>query len=85
MLLRSNLAVIDLSAMSGMKEEKIYEKAREKAAEIGANGVLHQKIEEAGTGERVAAAFFGTSSDTDAKMIAIHVPEDDSDEATEAE
>jgi len=68
------MAVIDLSAMSGMKEKKIYEKAREKAAEMGANGILHQSVEEAGTGERIASALFGTGSDTDAKMVAIYVP-----------
>jgi len=68
------MAVIDLSGASGWTNEKmIYEKARKEAAEIGANGVLFEEIEEAGTGEQVAAAIFGTGSDTDAKMIAIFV------------
>ena len=68
------MAVIDLSGASGWTDEKmIYEKARKEAAKIGANGVLFQEIEEAGTGERVASALFGTGADTDAKMIAIFV------------
>jgi len=67
------MGLIDLSAMSGIKEEKIYKKAREEAAEIGANGVMLQNMEEAGTGEKVASALLGTGSDTDAKMIAIYV------------
>lgn len=72
------VAVIDLSGASGWTdEEQIYEKAREEAAEIGANGVLFDNIEEAGTGEQVASALFGTGSDTDAKMIAIYVHEDE--------
>ena len=70
------MAIIDLSGSSGWTdEEKIYNKAREEAAEIGANGVLFDEMEEAGTGERVASALFGTGSDTDAKMIAIYVIE----------
>ena len=68
------MAIIDLSGASGWtNEEQIYEKARKEAAEIGANGVLFQEMEEAGTGEQVASAIFGTGSDTDAKMIAIYV------------
>ena len=70
------VAVIDLSGASGWTdEEQIYEKAREEAAELGANGVLFDNMEEAGTGERIASAVFGTGSDTDAKMIAIYVHE----------
>jgi hypothetical protein len=70
----SKVAVIDLSGSSGLTDESmIYEKAREEAAEIGANGVLFDDMEEAGTGERVASAVFGTGSDTDAKMITIYV------------
>jgi hypothetical protein len=71
------MALIDLSGASGWTdEEQIFNKAREEAAEIGANGVLFEEIEEAGTGEQVASALFGTGSDTDAKMIAIFVFED---------
>ncbi len=72
------MAIIDLSGASGWTdEEQIYEKARKEAAEIGANGVLFQEMEEAGTGEQIASAIFGTGSDTDAKMIAIYVFERD--------
>jgi len=68
------MAIINLEGASGWTDESdIYRKAREEAAKIGANGVLFQSMEEAGTGEQVANALFGTGSDTDSKMIAIYV------------
>lgn len=68
------MAVINLEGASGWTDESdIYKKAREEAAKIGANGVLFETMEEAGTGERVASALFGTGSDTDSKMVAIYV------------
>lgn len=68
------MALIDISGSSGWTDQSdIYKKARKKAAEIGANGVLYRSYEEAGTGERVASALFGTYSDNDAEMVAIHV------------
>ncbi|PEN11339.1 hypothetical protein CRI94_16270 [Longibacter salinarum] len=68
------MALIDLSGSSGWTDqEDLFEKAREEAAAIGANGVLFRNYEEAGTGEQIAAAFFGTPSDNDSEMIAIYV------------
>lgn len=79
------MAVIDISGTSGWTdEEQLYNKAREEAAKIGANGVLFESLEEAGTGEKVASALFGTGADNDAKMIAIYVSStnDDSSEGS---
>ena len=68
------MAIINPEGASGWTDESdIYRKAREEDAKIGANGVLFQSMEEAGTGEQVANALFGTGSDTDSKMIAIYV------------
>lgn len=70
----TKVAVIDLSGASGWTDqEQIYQKARKEAARVGANGVLLQQMEEAGTGEKLASALFGTGSDTDAQMVAIYV------------
>lgn len=67
-------AVIDLSGAHGWTDTAdLYEEAREEAAEIGANGVLVEKVEEAGVLERVAEAVFGIPADNDARMVALYV------------
>lgn len=75
------MALIDLSGSSGWTDqEDVFDEAREEAAAIGANGVLFQNYEEAGTGERVAAAVFGTGADNDSEMIAIYVFEEEQED-----
>lgn len=75
------MALIDLSGSSSWTDQSdVYEKARKEAAEIGANGVLFRSYEEAGTGEKVASALLGTSSDNDAEMIAIYVYSESNEE-----
>lgn len=70
------MAVVNIEATSNWKDESdVYAEGRKQAAKIGANGVLFEKMEEAGTGERVAAALLGTGADTDARAIAIYVPD----------
>lgn len=54
-------------------QAQLYEAVRKRAASIGANGVLHAVIEEAGTGAQVAAAVLGTTTNRRAEMIAIFV------------
>jgi uncharacterized protein YidB (DUF937 family) len=76
------MAVINIEASANLTDESdVYKRAREDAAKIGANGVLFEKMEEAGTGERVAAALVGTGADTDAKMVAIYVENASEDRA----
>lgn len=58
-------------------EGDIWDKLREEAGKLGANRVLIRGIEEPGTGERVASALFGTSSDRDADAVALWCPEGD--------
>jgi hypothetical protein len=68
------MAVINIEATANWKDESdVYEEGRKQAAKIGANGVLFEKMEEAGTGERVAATLVGTGADTDARAIAVYV------------
>lgn len=68
------IAIINARGDSGMTNERqLYEAVRKRAAKIGANGVLHAVIEEPGSGAKVAAAVFGTSTSRKAEMIAIFV------------
>ena len=46
------------------------------AAELGANGVLYQAINEASSGAKVAAAIFGTGTQRKGHSLAIYVPGD---------
>jgi hypothetical protein len=50
---------------------------RKKAAEVGANGIIMGNINEPGTGAKVAAAVFGTTTERKGKAVAIFVPSDE--------
>lgn len=54
-------------------EEKMYEKMREKAGKMGANGVVLDAMTEPTTGAKVARAFLGTSAERKGKAVAIYV------------
>lgn len=54
-------------------EEAMYESMRKKAADLGANGIILQAVEEPGAGAKVAQALFGTGADRKGKAIAIFV------------
>ena len=54
-------------------ESHMFKKVRKKAAQLGANGVLVQRVKEPNTGEKVANAFLGTGADRRGEMIAIYV------------
>ena len=56
-------------------EGDIWNKLRSEAGKLGANVVALQRIEDPGTGERIAAEIFGTSSDRDADALALWCPE----------
>lgn len=57
-------------------EEGMLNSQRQKAAELGANGVLYQAINEASSGAKVAAAIFGTGTQRKGHSLAIYVPGD---------
>lgn len=56
-------------------ESQMLDKLREEAGKLGANAIQIQTMEDAGTGERVVAALFGTGSDRDSDAIALWCPE----------
>lgn len=57
-------------------EEGMLNSQRQKAAELGANGVLFQAINEASAGAKVAAAIFRTGTERKGHSLAIYVPAD---------
>jgi len=54
-------------------EARMFKKARKKAAKIGANGLLVQRIKEPNTGDKVAHALIGTEAKRRGEMVAIYV------------
>ncbi len=54
-------------------EAQMFDKVRKRAAKLGANGVLIQRIKEPNTGDKVARVFLGTEADRRGEMIAIYV------------
>jgi hypothetical protein len=68
------IAILTAKGSSGMtNEDQMYEALRKKAAKIGANGILYQKIEEPSQGAKIAGAIFGTGTTRRSEMIAIFV------------
>lgn len=61
-------------------ERAMFKQVRKRAARLGANGVLLQRVKEPGTGEKVAHHILGIGADRRGEMIAIWVeptPNDD--------
>lgn len=56
-------------------ESQMIDKLREEAGKLGANAVHLQTMEDAGTGERVVSALFGTTSDRDSDALALWCPD----------
>ena len=56
-------------------ESMMLEALRNKAAKLGANGVLVPQIKEASNGAKVAAAFLGTTTNRRGEAVAIWVHE----------
>ena len=54
-------------------EPQMYESMRQKAAELGANGVILDAISEPSAGAKVASVFLGVSADRTGKAVAIYV------------
>ena len=68
------IAIINArGSASYTSESQMYEAVRKKAAEMGANGILHAKLEEPSSGAKVAAAFVGVDTTRRGEMIAIYV------------
>jgi hypothetical protein len=68
------VALLNSTGDSDMTNEAgMYESMREKAGEIGANGVILDALSEPGSGAKVAGAIFGVSVARKGKALAIWV------------
>lgn len=61
---------------SWTSEQGMYNSQRKKAAELGANGIVLNSINEPKAGTKVLAAVFGTSTERKGSAIAIDIPAD---------
>lgn len=68
------VALLNSTGDSDMTDEAaMFESMREKAGEIGANGVIMDALSEPGSGAKVAGAIFGVSVARKGKALAIWV------------
>jgi hypothetical protein len=68
------VALLNSKGDSDMTDESgMFESMREKAGEIGANGVILDALSEPGSGAKVAGAIFGVSVARKGKALAIWV------------
>jgi len=65
------VAMINTKAGYGWKTEKSIKAARKKAGEMGANGLVIDKIKDPGTGDKVANFFLGTGANKKGTYVAI--------------
>jgi hypothetical protein len=68
------VALIHLSGDSGWTDEQgMYDAAKKKAAQIGANGIVLSEIHEPSAGSKVAGAIFGVPVDRKSQVLAVLV------------
>jgi hypothetical protein len=68
-----------LSASAGSvwtSEEEMVLSLRDRAAELGANGLILGPIHEPSMGIKIAAEVLGPGADREGRAAAIHIPED---------
>ena len=58
-------------------ESDMLKDAKKKAAKLGANGVLVERMKEPGTSAKVAEAVIGTEANRRAELVAIYILPDD--------
>lgn len=77
------IALINASGESSYtNEEQMFKAMRKKAAELGANAIVLEAVNEPGAGAKVAAAIFGVGANRKGKAIAIYVFPKDQLEST---
>jgi len=70
------VAILHASGDEDMVNEgDMMNELRSEAGKLGANAIHILSMEEAGGGERAAAAFFGTEADMDSDAVALWCPE----------
>jgi hypothetical protein len=73
----TEIALLNSSGSSGWTSESgMMKSMRKKAADVGANGIILDRIDEPGAGAKVAAAVFGVGAERKGKSVAIFVPSD---------
>ena len=71
------VALLNSSGSTGFTSEAgMIKSMRQKAASVGANGIIMGNINEPGAATKVAAAVLGTSAERKGKSVAIFVPSD---------
>ncbi|MFC1661518.1 hypothetical protein ACFL3S_08730 [Gemmatimonadota bacterium] len=70
------VAILHASGEQDLTDEgQMIDELRSEAGKLGANALHLQSMEDAGTGERVVSALFGTESDRDADALALWCPD----------
>jgi hypothetical protein len=71
------VALLNSTGNTGFTSEAgMMKSMRQKAAQVGANGIIMGNIDEPGAGAKVAAAVFGTGAERKGKSVAIYVASD---------
>lgn len=70
------VAILNASGDESFTDEsQMIQKLREEAGKLGGNAILMGEIEDPGSGERIASALFGTTSDRDSQAEALWCPD----------
>jgi len=70
------VAILHASGDQDLTDEGgMLDKLRDEAGKLGANAIHVLSMEDAGTGERIVAAFLDTTADRDSESIALWCPE----------
>ena len=71
------VAILNSKGESGWTSERgMYESQRRKAAELGANGLIVQAVQEPKAGTKIIGALLGTGAERKGGAIAIWIPGD---------
>lgn len=71
------IAILNSKGQSGStSEEGMYNSQRKKAAQLGANGIIVNNINEPKAGTKIIGALFGTGAERKGSAMAIDVPGD---------
>lgn len=71
------VAILNSKGESGLTSEQgMYESQRNKAAELGANGLIVAAVQEPKAGTKIIGALFGTGAERKGGAVAIWIPGD---------
>jgi hypothetical protein len=71
------VALLNSTGNTAFTSEKgMYNSQRKKAAQLGANGIVLNDIQEPGAGAKIIGSLLGTGTERKGRALAIYVPED---------